>query len=113
MLGRHRIAVWTAPARVRAAQHWHDQIGEALARCDWFVVALTRRSVARPWVKRELLFALNDKRYDERIVPLVFQDCAIEKLSWVLRSSMQVVDFTGDRARAQRQLLATWGLREP
>lgn len=109
-LGQHRIAVWTAPAKIRAAQHWHDQIGQALARCDWFMLALTRRSVTRPWVKRELLFALNDERYHERILPLVFEDCAIERLSWVLRGSTQIVDFTSNAERAHRALLATWGL---
>ncbi len=104
--------MWTAPAKIRGAQDWHDEIGRALARCDWFVVALTRRSVKRPWVRRELLYALHETRYHGRIVPLLFQKCAVEELSWTLRSSMQIIDFTADAAQAGRDVLKIWGLHD-
>jgi hypothetical protein len=32
-----------APHAVVAAAQWHDEIGRALARCDWFIVLLTPR----------------------------------------------------------------------
>jgi len=28
-----------------AAKQWHDEIGNALSRCDWFIVVLTPDSV--------------------------------------------------------------------
>ncbi len=103
------VPVWTAPTGVSPAQVWHDEIGRALHRCDWFLVALSRRSVKRPWVKRELLFALQQQRYEDRIVPLLFEPCDVSALSWTL-SGFQMIDFTGDFDEGCRTLLRTWGI---
>lgn len=37
---------------IGGAQEWHDEIGAALDRCDWFPVVLSPQSVASRWVKR-------------------------------------------------------------
>jgi hypothetical protein len=42
---------------VDRAQQWHDEIGAALRRCDWFVLVLSPHTVESIWVKRELLFS--------------------------------------------------------
>lgn len=57
------------------------------------------------WVKRELLFALQQDRFENRIV----QPCAFDRLSWVL-SSFQIVDFQDVREDGYRALLRLWGL---
>lgn len=109
-LARHDVAVWTAAANVRGAQAWHDEIGEALRRCDWFLLALSKRSVSSEWVKRELLFALQRETYRGRIVPIVLdKNCDVDALSWTL-GSFQMVDFTGDFDDGCRSLLATWDI---
>lgn len=108
-LTTHGVRVWTAPARVHGGDKWHDEIGKALERCDWYAVALTRRSVTRPWVQRELLYALRTNRYDGRIVPLLFEPCPLEKLSWTL-PGFQLIDFTQGVDQAHRRLLAVWGI---
>src|ERR1035437_5127578 len=66
----HGVPVWYSGTNIVGAKQWHDEIGKALARCDWFVIVLSPRSVKSPWVKRELLYALNDARYENRIVPI-------------------------------------------
>ena len=61
------------------------------------------------WVKHELMFALNNKRYKARIVPLLFKACKYTKLSWTL-SAFQTIDFTRKPADGYLALLKVWGL---
>ena len=75
------------------ARQWHDELGDALARCDWFVLVLSKASVKSIWVKRELLFALEASQYRDRILPVLLEKCAADKLSWTL-SAFQHIDFT-------------------
>src|SRR3954454_14632462 len=92
VMRRHGIPLWYSQTNILGAQQWHDEIGAALKRCDWFALVLSPNSVESMWVKRELLFALQQNRFQDRIIPVVYQDCDFERLSWVL-SSFQRVDF--------------------
>jgi len=91
------------------AQQWHDEIGAALQRCDWFAVVLSPQSVESMWVKRELLKALEQRRFENRIIPILFQPCDYEQLSWTL-SFFQMIDFTGQFADGMRELLRVWAI---
>jgi hypothetical protein len=95
VLKRHKIRYWYSATHIAGAKQWHDEIGDALARCDWFLVVLTPDSVRSPWVKRELLFALNEYRYSERIIPVLRKPCEYSRLSWTL-PEFQIVDLTGN-----------------
>lgn len=108
-LRRHGIPVWYSRTNIVGAQQWHDEIGAALRRCDWFVLILSPSSVKSVWAKREVLYALNDNRYADKIVPLIYQPCDYEQLSWTL-SLLQIVDFTQDFDDGCRALLRIWGL---
>lgn len=108
-LRRHRIPVWYSQTNIVGAQQWHDEIGRALERCDWFLLLLSTHAVKSKWVKREIIYALNDERYDGRIVPLLLQPCNCQLLSWTL-SGLQMVDFTRDFHAACRSLLRIWGI---
>lgn len=109
VLRHHGIPVWYSQTNIIGAQQWHDEIGAALRRCDWFLLVLSRNSVASMWVKRELIFALQQNRFENRIVPLLYQDCDFESLSWVL-PSFQIIDFQGTFEDSCRELLRIWGL---
>ncbi len=100
-LARRGIRVWYSRRTVLGAQQWHDEIGKALARCDWFLLVLSPSAVRSEWVKREFLGALQQKRYRRRIAPLLHRRCKYERLSWTLES-IQQIDFTGDFARGLR-----------
>lgn len=65
-LRRHGVPVWYSDTNIRGGQQWHDEIGAALERGDWFVVALSPHAVESMWVKRELLFALQQSRFAPR-----------------------------------------------
>ncbi len=51
MLRPHGIPVWFSPVNILGAQQWHDEIGAALRRCDWFIVLLSPDAVSSKWVK--------------------------------------------------------------
>jgi hypothetical protein len=108
-LRSHGVPVWYSRDRIQGAQQWHDEIGKALNRCDWFAVLLTPSAVRSDWVKRELLFALQKKRYRKRIIPLLRRRCRYDRLSWTL-DGMQHIDFTADFAAGCRALLRVWGV---
>lgn len=103
------VTVWFAPYRLLGSQKWHDEIGKALRRCDWFVLLLSRVSVQSKWVKNELLYVLNEPRLDERIVPVLMEDCDLEKLSWTL-GAIQRVDMRPGFEHGVSELLRVWGI---
>lgn len=107
LLARHDIPAFFSERHIVGAQEWHDQIGKALRRCDWFLLILSPNSVNSKWVKSELMYALNDDRYRERIVPILFRTCDYNALSWTL-SAIQMVDFRGSFDAGCRDLLAIW-----
>src|SRR6266508_2795071 len=75
ILRNHGIPLWYSPIHIVAAQEWHDEIGNALRRCDWFAVMLSPNSLQSMWVKRELNYALRQKRLDGRIIPILCKPC--------------------------------------
>lgn len=109
MMRRHGIPVWFSKTNIIGAQQWHDEIGVALNRCDWFALILSPNSVESMWVKRELIYVLQQNRFENRIVPLLYQTCDFARLSWVL-PSFQIIDFQNNLDDGFRDLLRIWGL---
>lgn len=109
VLKQHGISAWYSGTRIRGGQLWHDELGAALGRCDWFILVLSPDAVASKWVKRELLYALGEDRLEGRIAPLLYRPCAYEDLSWTL-PQIQRIDFTGDFREACGELLDTRGV---
>jgi len=109
LLRKNGLPVWYSRTHLRGAQQWQKEIGKALQRCDWFVVILSPKSVKSMWVERELSFALNQKRYQDRIIPILLRNCNHQKLNWTL-ASFQMVDFTKSFSAGLPDLLKIWGL---
>lgn len=108
-LRAHGVPVWHSQTNLLTAQQWHDEIGSALGRCDWFMVLLSNDAVHSVWVKRELLYALTHSQYENRIMPVVVEHCNFEALSWTL-GQFQMADYSSDSDVAYAQILARWGL---
>ena len=106
---RYGIPVWYAPTKMIGAQEWQDEIGLALKRCDWFAVILSPNAVESMWVKRELQYALLQRRFEKRIVPTLYLPCDPEPLSWTL-PLLQTVDFTLSFDEGYAALLRIWGI---
>ena len=109
VIRRHRVPVWYSQTNIAGAQQWQDEIGAALQRCDWFAVILSPQSVGSMWVKREVAYALQQNRFENRIVPIAYQAANYDQLSWAL-SLFQMVRFTGALDDGYRQLLGMWGI---
>jgi len=107
ILRDHGIPVWYSQTHLRGAQQWHDEIGVALNRCDWFIVLVSKSAVASRWVKHELVFALNSQRYENKVLPVKIGACDPAELSWTLQN-FQIVDFTSGFLKGARALLHTW-----
>ena len=108
VLCAHGVSVWLSETNIIGAQQWHDEIGAALKRCDWFIVLLSPEAASSKWVQRELRYALEDDRYNNRIIPIRFRECDYQQLSWTL-SALQMVDLSGDFESGYRDLLRIWG----
>ena len=105
-LRAHGLKVWYSKTHLIGAEAWHDEIGQALDRCDWFIILLTPSAVKSQWVKRELVYALSISRYVGRIVPLILKDCNPRTLSWALKA-IQMMDY---RESGAAGLLRIWGI---
>jgi hypothetical protein len=110
VLGDYGVNVFLRKANIHGAQQWHDQIGTALRRCDWFLVVLSPQSVRSRWVKHELIYALQENRYRERIIPVLYKTCDADNLSWTL-AAIEWVDFRKDFDKACEQLLRIWQIK--
>jgi hypothetical protein len=108
-LRRHGLPVWFSVTNIVGAQQWHDEIGAALRRCDWFLVVMSPAAVNSFWVKRELCYALQQRRFVDRITPILFQSCDYEQLSWTL-SALQIVSFEAGFEAGCRTMLRGWGI---
>jgi hypothetical protein len=107
-LAERRIPFWYSKRNLVGAQQWHDEIGRALKTFDWFLVVLSSAAVRSKWVKRELLYALQADRYENRIVPVRIEPCDVEALSWTL-ASIQRVDFLKGFKKSCHELIKIWG----
>jgi hypothetical protein len=104
VLDEHAIAHFYSRRDILGAQQWHDELGDALQRCKWFVLVLSPSSVASVWVKWELLYALQRRQYEDRILPILLRKCAYAKLSWTL-DGFQHIDFRTRRDQATEAFL--------
>ena len=73
------------------------------------LLLLSPSAVKSEWVKRELLFALQQPRYRNKIVPVLHKPCDSAQLSWTL-PSFQYVNFIADFETGCRELLTIWGI---
>jgi len=94
---------------LRGAEEWHDEIGAALARCDWFLIVLSPAAENSVWVKRELVYSLNERRYSGRIIPALLSGCDPDRISWTLRA-IERIDFSEKFTEGCRELLRLWAI---
>jgi hypothetical protein len=103
--------VWYSRTQLEGAADWYQEIGAALRRCNWLVLAITPTSLKSKWVRQEVLYALNERRYDGHIVPLLRTTCDYTQVFWTL-GNLQRIDFRPSRPwpDALAELLQLWGM---
>jgi hypothetical protein len=60
VLTDHKVKSFVSKANIRGAQQWHDEIGTALKRCDWFLLVASA-------VPPVCAFEVGQKRIDLRL----------------------------------------------
>jgi hypothetical protein len=105
---KNKVGYWYSERHIPGATEWHDEIGRALDRCDWFVIVLSPKSVKSIWVKRELLYALRQNSYRGRVVPILIRKCNHDQLSWTL-ADIEMIDFRRSFEAGCKSLLKTLG----
>lgn len=107
LLRRHHIRPWYSNDDIPSAAAWEKTIREGLRSCEWFLVVVSPAAIQSKWVQAEVHWAV-DHRAD-KLVPVLAAACDPVDLNLQL-IRFQHIDFTADRDRAKRQLLATWGV---
>ena len=107
VLDAHKLSYWYSQRHIVGAQEWHDEIGKALARCNWFVLVLSPAATKSKWVKHELLYALEHRPYKGHILVLNLKKAKFKKLSWTL-SQFEWISFTRGFDRGCKAFLRTW-----
>ena len=106
---KHGVPVWYSPTNIKSAAQWHEEIGRALRRCDWFLVLLSKAAIKSKWVKMELAYALNHSQYDDHILPVRIEVCEYENLSWTL-GVFQMATLNSKKDQGFTEILNAWGL---
>lgn len=101
------VETWYSTDSIKSASEWERQIRAGLKACDWFLVALSPRSVASEWVSREVHWAFLKR--EGRIIPVMLETCELDELHLGLLP-IQFIDFRNDPAWARERLLSIWGL---
>src|SRR5258708_4766900 len=94
-LRTHRVPTWYNSTDVVGAKQWQREIGTALRRCDWFAVIISKSAIDSMWVRREVDFALNQRRFENFIIPILVEPCEVGDLNWVL-PTLQIVSFQNE-----------------
>jgi hypothetical protein len=110
LLGEYNIEYWFSREHLVHGEDWYGGIGGALESCNWLIVVGTPAAVRNMWVKREVTYALVDRRYRNRVIPLLFENCTLRRLAWSLQS-IQYIDFRRGWQPGSDQLLRQLGKR--
>jgi len=109
LLNRHGIETWYSQTDIGAASNWERMIRTALDTCDWFLVAMSSRSLESEWVRAEVSWAMEERR--GKIVPVLLDGVDPNRFHLMMRE-IQFVDFSGDLPKARKQLLAVWNIEQ-
>lgn len=73
-LRREGLAVWLAEEEILPGDNWAERVSQALKECDAMVALITPDADAASNVQWELGFAMGNKAYRKRVIPVVVGD---------------------------------------
>ena len=110
LLAEYGVEYWFSREHLVHGEDWYRGIGGALGSCNWLVVVGSRAAIRNRWVRDEITYALVDRRYRNRVIPLLFEDCNLRRLAWSLQV-IQYIDFRNGWQPGSDQLLQRLGER--
>jgi hypothetical protein len=95
-------SAWYSRVDIQSAKEWEDGIKGGLESSDWFVVVMSPNSAASEWVKKELEWAMSNRRGN--ILPLLIAPCPMSDFHEHL-PRIQYIDLVTEPARGRIQLM--------
>ena len=81
------LEVWDDTREILPGDNWAEQVAKALKESEAMVVLLTPEATRSRWVRREIEYALGEKRYSKRLIPVLVgdpTDFPQEAIPWIL-----------------------------
>lgn len=104
------VGCWFAPREVRMGADMEKQIPAAIQECPYFLLILSKDSVASKWMERELGFA---KLYRKNIIPVRVEDFDLSE-SWMYHlGTIHIRDYAHDPKGAVRSIVSRIHGSEP
>jgi hypothetical protein len=78
--------------------NWADQIGQALSESDAMVVLLTPSALESEVIRRDIDYALGEKRFKRRLIPVLVgnsEDFPRHRIPWIL-NHLQMIKLPDD-----------------
>lgn len=104
----HYITTWYAPRHMPGG-YFKSNIQDALAHCDWFLLVLSPEALASEWVKWEVDITLADPRFNNKIIPVLAEQCEWTTFHPNLHR-YQLFDFLLHPKEAEARLLRHLGV---
>lgn len=108
LLKKRGMGVWL-DEEMDPADNWWKETGKALSEADAMVVLLSPEAMESKNVQREIDFALTERRFKNRLIPLVVRPT--KKIPWILEKQQMIVAKRGQRPAAFRRVaeqLSAW-----
>jgi hypothetical protein len=100
-LVKQGFEVWNPDTAILPGTNWLSETGRALEHADAVVFVLSDKSKDSPHTARELEFAMTNRKYENRVVPVRLGRSV--KVPWILKGSV-VEAAEGDPASAARRI---------
>ena len=81
------LEVWDDTREILPGDNWAEQVARALKESEAMVVLLTPEATRSRWVRREIEYALGEKRYSKRLILVLVgepADFSQEDIPWIL-----------------------------
>jgi hypothetical protein len=82
------LDVWRSEEHLYPGENWARAIDEGLRGSNAMIVLLTPDSIRSQWVLSEASFALSQRDYKDRFIPVVIGDPALlprEEIPWIFK----------------------------
>ena len=87
-LRKQGLEVWLANQEIFPGDNWGERVAEGLRAADAMVVLLTEQALASQRVRSEIEFALGDKDYSWRLIPVIVghpAESKLRSLPWIIK----------------------------
>lgn len=87
-LRKEGLHVWLAHQEIFPGDNWGERVAEGLREADAMVVLLTENALSSNRVRSEIEFALGNKDYSWRLVPVIVghpSEDKLRSLPWIMK----------------------------